>query len=137
MQNVGLYIATLAAFLALDVFGLTFLIRPVFEKDIGHLLLEDFRLGPAALFYAFYVGCVIWFVSKPAMAHRKPLTWVFGSAALMGGFGYGTYEFTNLATLEAWTWRMVFVDLTWGVLLTGSAATIGVGMVRLRAGRQV
>ena len=39
---------------------------------------------------------------------------------------YGTYEFTNLATLKDWTWRMVATDLVWGTLLTGTSAAIGV-----------
>lgn len=130
MRTFILYILTLAVFLALDSIGLRFLIRPVFEEQIGALLLDDFRIGPAILFYAFYIGCIIWFVSLPALSDQRPLVWVFGSAALMGAFGYGTYEFTNLATLRDWTWGMVATDLTWGVMLTATSATVGVAATR-------
>ena len=121
-----LYGITFAVFLGLDYFGLSYIVKPTFEKDIDHLLLDSLRVGPAFLFYAFYIGCVLWFVSWPAMQDGKPLVWVFLSAALIGAMGYGTYEFTNLATLKDWTWRMVLTDLTWGTVLTGTAASIGV-----------
>ena len=29
---------------------------------------------------------------------------------------YGTYEFTNLATLKGWHWQMVVVDVSWGAV---------------------
>ena len=54
MTLVILYAVTFAIFMGLDYVGLSFLIKPTFEKDVGGLLLEDFRLVPAFVFYAFY-----------------------------------------------------------------------------------
>src|SRR6056297_1030979 len=125
-----LYVVTFAVFLGLDYLGLSYLIKPTFEKDIKSLLLESPRMGPAVVFYAFYIFCVLWFVSWPAIQQERTLLWVFGTGALIGAMGYGTYEFTNLATLKDWTWRMVATDLTWGTLLTGTSATIGVAAAR-------
>ncbi len=125
-----LYVATLAVFLGLDYFALSYLIKPTFEKDIAPLLLDSPRLGPAIVFYAFYIGVLLWFVSWPAMEDGKSLLWVFASGALVGAMAYGTYEFTNLATLKDWTWRMVATDLTWGTFLTGISATAGVAVAR-------
>lgn len=125
-----LYVATLVVFLGLDGFGLRFILRPLFERDIGHLLLEKFRLAPALIFYCFYVGCVLWFVSAPALEHGHSSIGVFASATLLGAMAYGTYEFTNLATLRDWTWRMVLTDLVWGAFLTGFSATAGLGVAR-------
>ena len=125
-----LYVVTCAVFLGLDYLGLSYLIKPTFEKDIKSLLLESPRMGPAVVFYAFYIFCVLWFVSWPAIQQNHSLLWVFGTAALIGAMGYGTYEFTNLATLKDWTWRMVATDFTWGTLLTGTSATIGVAVAR-------
>lgn len=130
MTIVILYVSSFAVFLALDYVALTNLIKPTFEKDIGQLLLDSPRLGPAVIFYAFYVGVMIWFVSWPAMQGGKSLLWVFGSGALIGAMAYGTYEFTNLATLKDWTWRMVATDFTWGTFLTGVSATAGVAIAR-------
>ncbi|MGC1494618.1 MAG: DUF2177 family protein [Sulfitobacter sp.] len=131
MTLILLYILTFVLFLGLDYFGLSYLIKPVFEKYIGGLLLEQFRIFPAFLFYAFYIAVVLWFVSVPAMAEGKSLLWVFANAALIGAFAYGTYEFTNLATLKDWTWTMVATDLTWGTVLTATAATGGVWVARM------
>ncbi|TDT77803.1 putative membrane protein [Litoreibacter halocynthiae] len=125
-----LYVATFGLFLVLDYIGLSYLIKPVFERYIPDLLLDQPRYGPALLFYAFYIAALLWFVSIPALSEDKSLLWVFGTAALLGAFGYGTYEFTSLAVMKGWTWTMVATDLTWGTLLTATSATLGVMITR-------
>lgn len=131
MTLVILYIATFVLFMGLDYVGLTNLIKPTFERDIGPLLLENFRIGPAVVFYAFYVAVLLWFVSWPALTQDKSLLWVLGNAALIGALGYGTYEFTSLAVMKDWTWQMTLIDFTWGTCLTAVAATGGVWVTRL------
>ena len=131
MTLVILYISTVVIFLGLDYLGLTYLIKPVFERDIGDWLLDEFRVAPALIFYAFFVAVVLWFVSWPAMMQDHSLLWVFGNALLIGAMGYGTYEFTNLATLKDWTPQMVATDFSWGVVLTGTSATLGVWGTRV------
>lgn len=131
MTIVTLYITTFVVFIALDYVGLSYIVKPVFEKDIGPLLLDSFRIGPAFVFYSFYIACLLWFVSWPAMQSNRSLLWVFASAALLGAMAYGTYEFTNLATLRDWTWRMVATDLIWGTALTATSATLGVVLTKL------
>lgn len=128
---IGLYLATFVVFLALDYLGLSFIVKPVFTREIGHLMLENFRVLPAFFFYAFLVGVLMWFVSWPAMTEGKSLLWVFGNAALLGAVAYGTYEFTNLAILKDWSWSLVILDGIWGTLLTGGSATAGVWLLRL------
>ncbi len=125
MSLLILYCVTFIIFLGLDYVGLTYLIRPIFERDASHLLADDLRLLPAFLFYAFYIGCVIYFVSAPALAAGWPLLKLATSAALLGAMAYGTYEFTNLATLKGWSWSMLIVDLAWGTVLTATSATLG------------
>ena len=130
MTLILLYVITFVIFMALDYIGLSFLIKPTFERDVGGLLLENFRIVPALAFYAFYVAVLLWFVSWPALAGDRSLLWVLGNAALIGALGYGTYEFTNLATLKDWTGTMVATDFTWGILLTAISATAGVWITR-------
>ena len=125
-----LYFVTFAVFLALDYLGLSYMMKPVFERHIPDLLLDSPRLGPAVAFYAFYIVGVLWFVSWPALTGDRSLLWVFGTAALLGAMAYGTYEFTNMATLKGWNWQMVALDLTWGAVLTGVSASAGVVAVR-------
>ncbi len=131
MSLVILYLTTFVLFLGLDYLGLTNIVKPVFDRHISALLLEEFRILPAFVFYAFYIAVLLWFVSWPAMTQEKSLLWVLGNAALIGAMGYGTYEFTNLAVMKDWTWDMVVTDLIWGTALTAVSAAGGVYFTRL------
>lgn len=131
MTLIVLYVVTLIVFLGADFVGLSYLIKPTFQQQIGGIMAESPRMGPAVIFYAFYVGVLLWFVSWPALETGRSLLWVFGSGVLIGAMAYGTYEFTNLATLRDWTWRMVATDFIWGSVLTGVSATVGVAVSRV------
>lgn len=117
------FAVTLVVFLGLDALWLRFVIRPVFEADVPGLLADSPRLGVAALFYVGYCAGIVWFAVRPAAEGG------LGAAALngflLGLVAYGCYEFTNMATLSGWTWRMVAMDVTWGAVLTAVAATAG------------
>ena len=121
MDILGLYLATAILFFSLDFLGLRYLVGPVFKRHINPILADRVRIGPALTFYAFYVAGVVYLVSWPALAAGDP-----GRAALngavLGALAYGTYEFTNLATLKGWTWSMVAVDLIWGTVLTATSS---------------
>ena len=86
-------------------------------------------MGPAAIFYLFYVGGVLFFASWPAFSSGNP-TQALMAGALLGVLAYGTYEFTNFATLRAWSPTMVMIDVTWGAILTGVSAWAGVVITR-------
>ena len=130
MQMIVLYISSLVIFLAVDVVGIKFLIRPVFERHIGDLLADPFRLGPAAGFYAFYIVGLLYFVSIPALREGAPLQALLGGV-LLGLMCYGTYEFTSLAIMRDWSWAQVVTDTLWGGALTGFAAWAGVTITRM------
>ncbi len=125
MIHVLLYIVTAIVFLALDVVMLKKVMYPLFSSNIGPMMLEDLRMGPAAVFYLFYVVGVVWFVSIPAL-NVGSIAQAFFAGAVLGALAYGTYEFTNFATLKGWTAQMVMVDVIWGAVLTGTSAAIGV-----------
>ncbi|MGL4308916.1 MAG: DUF2177 family protein [Paracoccaceae bacterium] len=129
MKLVILYGATAIIFLAADAVGLKYLIKPVFDRHVGHLLANPLRLGPAAIFYLGYVAGLLYFVSVPALRNGEPLAALLGGA-LLGLLAYGTYEFTNYATLRDWSWQQVVADTVWGAVLTGAAAWAGVMIVR-------
>ncbi|MGR3724067.1 DUF2177 family protein [Abyssibius alkaniclasticus] len=129
MSILALYAITLVSFLLADAIGLRFLVKPVFDQYIAHLYAEPLRYVPAGLFYLGYVAGILWFVSLPALRAGDPM------AALLGGFllglmAYGTYEFTNYATLRDWTLHQVAVDTLWGGVLTGFSAWLGVTAMR-------
>ncbi len=129
MQLIILYVSSAVVFLILDAIMLTRVIKPTFATYIGPLLAEPIRIGPAAVFYLFYIGGLLYFVSLPALREGSGAQ-AFLGGALLGAMAYGTYEFTNYATLKDWTWQMVALDLTWGTVLTGTTAWAGVMITR-------
>ena len=129
MHLITLYLSTAIVFLGLDAVMLKNVMRPLFETRINHLLLDDLRIVPAALFYLAYVAGVVWFVSLPALREGS-VTQALFNGAIIGAMAYGTYEFTNYATLRDWAPKMVAVDLIWGTVLTGGSAAMGVWITR-------
>ncbi len=130
MQILILYLATAIVFFAMDAVGLRVLIKPVFERHIEHLFADPFRVVPAVIFYLGYIAGLLWFVSVPALRNGDPVAALIGGV-LLGLMAYGTYEFTNYATLRDWSVQQVAIDTIWGGVLTGFAAWAGVVIARM------
>lgn len=130
MNIMILYFSTLILFLAADAIGLRLIVKPVFDRHISHLFADPFRVLPALVFYLGYVAGLLWFVSVPALRADDPTAAIIGGV-LLGLMAYGTYEFTNYATLRDWTVQQVAVDTIWGGVLTGFAAWGGVMVARV------
>ena len=129
MSTVILYLATAAVFLLLDALMLNLVIAPLFRSHLGDAILDSPRIGPAAVFYLFYVAGILWLVSLPALREGAPSQALLNGAVL-GALAYGTYEFTNFATLRNWSWQMVLTDFSWGIVLTAVSAWAGVTIAR-------
>lgn len=129
MKILVLYFSTAVIFFAADAVGLRLLIKPVFERHVAHLFADPFRVVPAALFYLGYIAGVLWFVSVPALRSEDPLAALVGGV-ILGLLAYGTYEFTNYATLRDWSAQQVAIDTIWGGILTGFSAWAGVMIAR-------
>lgn len=124
MSLFAVYAVTLLAFFAIDAVGLKLLLYPLFSRHVGPILRSRMRLVVAAGFYLVYVVGVIYFAVLPGvMAESLGLAVLNG--ALLGLIAYGTYEATNMATIEGWAWPMVITDVVWGTALTAATATIG------------
>jgi uncharacterized membrane protein len=130
MKILILYTVTAVIFFVIDAIGLRFLIKPVFERNVAHLFADPFRVVPAALFYLSYVIGLLWFVSVPALRAGDPVAALIGGV-ILGFMAYGTYEFTNYATLRDWSVEQVVADTLWGGVLTGLSAWAGVVIVRM------
>lgn len=39
-------------------------------------------------------------------------------AALLGLAVYGTYDFTNLATFKDWEYKILLIDISWGIFVS-------------------
>lgn len=129
MTALVLYLSTAVVFLALDAVMLKNVLRPIFETHLGDQLADDFRLGPAAVFYLFYVAGLVALVSMPALRDAGVIEALW-KGALVGAMAYGTYEFTSYAVMARWSPQMVMVDVAWGTVLTGVSAAAGVWITR-------
>jgi uncharacterized membrane protein len=127
------YVATTVVFFALDFMWLSAMTSRLYRVVLGDLLLEKPNLPMAGLFYLIYVGGIVAFAVAPALNGG---TWSTALllGAMLGLVAYGTYDFTNLATLRDWSILVTAIDLIWGISVTAIAATLGFLVVKTLAG---
>jgi uncharacterized membrane protein len=116
-----LYLATMIVLLPLDFLFLGVLAKGLFISEVGDML-GEVRVAPAILFYLIYVVGIVVFVNGQATATWQS-TALYG--ALFGLFCYATFELTSMAMLKHWSWAVVAVDMSWGVIVTAISATAG------------
>jgi uncharacterized membrane protein len=120
-RYVVLYLATLMVLIPIDFLFLGVVAKGFFTAQVGDML-GEIRPAPALLFYLLYVAGILIFVSGAAAATRQT-TLLYG--ALFGLFCYATFELTSLSLLKHWTWPVVAVDVSWGVVATALSSTLG------------
>ena len=124
MEYAATYIATLVLFLSIDAVWIKTVMRPIFERDIGTIMLAEPRMGAALAFFVLYLAGLIFFAVVPAVEDGSwKIAALYGS--LLGVIAYGTYETTNYATLKGWTLRMLVIDILWGASLSAVMAVVG------------
>jgi uncharacterized membrane protein len=119
-----LYLATALVMLPLDLVFLGFVAKGFFNSQVGDML-GEVRLLPAILFYLIYVGGIVLFVNGASGATLQS-SLMFG--ALFGLVCYATFELTAMSLLKHWTWPVVAVDMSWGMVVTASAAALGLAL---------
>lgn len=119
------YLSALAVFAIVDFIWLGIVAKSFYREGIGHLMARRISLSVAVVFYLVYVAGLLVFAIEPSL--RPGGTWITAAiaGAALGFFCYATYDLTNLATLERWPVRLALVDMAWGTLLSGIAATAG------------
>ena len=119
-----LYAACALIFFPLDFIWLSTMGKTFYQKELGDLLLQNPNLVIAGLFYLVYVGGIVFLAVSPALSGGNWSTALLAGIVL-GLVAYGTYDLTNLSTLKNWPLAVTLVDLAWGTVLTGVAATGG------------
>ncbi|MCC6138203.1 MAG: DUF2177 family protein [Bdellovibrionaceae bacterium] len=94
-------------------------------KPIGRISAEGFSpvLWSAIAVYIVLSIAIVHF-ALPKISQDASWAYTFGTGAVLGFVIYGTYDFTNHATLKDWTLAMTFVDIAWGSLLCGVVTLI-------------
>ena len=124
MQYVRIYLAAMAAFLAIDMVWLAVVARGFYRRQLGFLLAEQPNWWAAGVFYLLFVAGLLVFAIVPALQAGS-----LRRAVLLGGFfglvTYATYDLTNHATVKNWPWIVTVVDMAWGTVLAASVSAVG------------
>lgn len=118
------YIAALIFFLTVDMLWLAGIAKKIYGRQLGKLMTRKIRWGAALAFYALYLLGLVIFAIRPGI-EAESLKTALTLGALYGFFCYMTYDLTNLATLKDWPEKLIWIDIPWGTVLTGSAAVVG------------
>ena len=118
------YTLTFLVFLAVDLTWLGFIAKDLYKKYLGDFLSEQVNWAAAIVFYLLFIVGIFIFCILPAV-EKDSLRSAITLGALFGFFTYATYDLTNLATLKNWPLPIVFIDLTWGAVLSGIVSTAG------------
>ena len=121
---IKLYLATLVAFLAIDMVWLGLVARTFYRKYLGFLMAPKANLPAALIFYLLFVVGILVFAILPGL-QAGSLKTALPHAALFGLIAYATYDLTNLATLKDWPLVVTVVDLVWGTVVSVVVALAG------------
>ena len=122
--GVALAMLTIGDALWLSWFG-----QAVVRPALGATMRDQLVWTPVALFYVLYAAGVVVFAIEPALRGKS----LFTAAALgllFGFMAYMTYDLTNMATLKAWTVKLVVMDVAWGTFITGLSAVASTAVCR-------
>ncbi len=122
LQYVYLYVLTVPVFFLIDMVWLGFIAKNFYQAKLGYLL-GPINWPAALLFYFVYIVGILIFAVVPALVVGS-LSKALILGALFGFFAYATYDLTNYATVKDWPLSVVIVDIMWGIVLTGSVATL-------------
>ena len=116
------FFIALIFFCIIDVFWIYFAAAPMYKQEVASLM--ELKIPPAILFYIIFLLGLIFFVINPN--HDNALFNVFMIGAFYGLVTYGTYDLTVYATMNIFSLKLVIADILWGMVLSGSVATLTV-----------
>ena len=118
-----LYIATFGVFFLIDLIWLVLMNSRFYKKELSGLMAVKVKWFPAILFYLLFIVAVLVLAVLPAVDNGSWVTALL-YGGLLGMVCYGTYDFTNLASIRDWPLKVTVVDIIWGTVLSATVATI-------------
>ena len=116
------FFIALVFFFIIDVFWIYFVALPMYKQEVAALM--ELKVAPAIMFYIIFLLGLIFFVINPNLSNT--LLNVFMIGAFYGLVTYGTYDLTVYATMNILSLKLVVADILWGMILSGSVATLTV-----------
>ena len=86
-------------FIIIDLLWLSFSVKYFYKPQLGTLLNEKPVMWAAVLFYLIYVVGLAIIILQPAIK-QDSTTQAFFTGIVFGIVAYGTYNFTNMATIK-------------------------------------
>ncbi len=118
------FAATLITFVVLDVAWLMLVAIGQFQSQLGAILHPQPNLFAAVALYVIFACGLIVLAVQPALKARS-LSVAIANGAVLGLTAYATFDLTNLAILKGWTVGLALLDMTWGTVLSATAASAG------------
>lgn len=123
LHTLKIYLLCLPFTLLLDYIWLAKLMQGFYIRELGpYARVRGATIMPvywaAGLVYLLLpLGILLFALPRvdPANLAASSLLW----GGLFGLVVYGVYDMTNMATLERWPVRMVWIDICWGCFLCG------------------
>lgn len=123
------YFLTALVFFLIDMVWLGLLAKDLYRDQLGELMKDQIVWPAAFLFYVLFIVGIFIFAILPAV-EKNSLGHALLMGILFGLFTYATYDLTNYATLKDWPLQLVFIDIAWGMILTGLVSTAGFYITR-------
>jgi uncharacterized membrane protein len=123
------YGAVLGALAIGDALWLGWFGQTVVRPALGATMRDSLAWTPVVLFYLLYAIGVVIFAVDPGLRAGSSLR-ALALGALFGFMAYMTYDMTNMATLKAWTFKLLVMDIAWGTFITGLSSVVSAWVSR-------
>ena len=124
MRYPATWLATLIAFVVLDLTWLATFAGAIFKSQLGSLLRQQPDLAPAVAFYLIYATGLVMLVVMPALAEGS-LAKAIWRGAVLGLTAYATFDLTNLSIVQGWALPVSLLDMAWGTVASAAASAAG------------
>lgn len=130
MGIIKIYLVTFIVFFVIDIIWLGFVAKKIYRDNLGDLMADKTNWVAAIIFYAIFIGGLIFFAINPAL-QKDSWTYALSVGALFGFMCYATYDMTNLATLKGWPLKITIIDIIWGTVLNGLTLVVSFFIIKL------
>lgn len=128
------YLGAGLTFAAIDAVWLTTMVNRLYRPVIGPIMADKPDMTAAVIFYLISIAGTVFLAIDPALREGS-WTRAALNGAVLGFIAYATYDLTNQATLNVWSWKLTITDIIWGTTLTGLSATGGYFAARWAEGK--
>ena len=127
MKFVYAYVFAAIAFGVLDSIWLRWAGPNLYRPVIGEIMADSFRVAPALIFYAMYIGGIVFFAIRPGLEEGSVATALL-TGAVLGALCYGTFDLTSQAVFKVWSTNVTVMDIAWGATATAAAAAVSTAL---------